>query len=226
MLQYFYVFPDELVADGDTFSSDRLTSTRRVFDGMFHLANTSEGDSAMYFRVICVCVSSVLGGCGTFTPRQVAEPSSVTVRDAVFEVATTLRDVQNLVPPEKRAGLLADEVTVVFNVAAASNTTSGADLRISNVALPSGTLAAGVDTKNVSEGTRANQITIKFKNIATADMTKGAFTLKQFQSSPLALSERKTGKQKGDTEKVVDQIRRICAVHPELCPMLQAPEGQ
>ncbi|MGO8140932.1 hypothetical protein AB9F34_33180, partial [Rhizobium leguminosarum] len=54
----------------------------------------------------------------------------------------------------------------------------------------------------------------------------GAFTLKQFQSSPIELSERKTGKQKGDTEKVVDQIIRSCAVRPELGPMLQAPEGQ
>lgn len=181
----------------------------------------------MSHRFVFFCaVACALAGCGTYTPRQVAEPSSVTVRDAVFEVATTLRDVQNLVPPERRAGLLADEVTVVFNVAATSNTTSGADLRISNVALPSGTLAAGVDTKNVSEGTRGNQITIKFKNIATADMTKGAFTLKQFQSSPVARSQRITGKQKGDTEKVVDQIRKICTDHPELCPMHQAPVSQ
>lgn len=163
----------------------------------------------MSHQYVSVCaLACALASCGTYTPRQVAEPSSVTVRDAVFEVATTLRDVQNLVPPDQRAGLLADEVTVVFNVAATASTTSGADLRISNVALPSGTLGAGASTENVSTGSRGNQITIKFRNIATADMTKGALSLKQFQS-PVGAGAR--GRSGGATlARVVDQIRRAC----------------
>lgn len=124
----------------------------------------------------------LLAGCGTFSPREVAEPSGITVRDAVFEVATTLMEVQDLVPPEKRSGLLADDVTVTFNVAATSATTSSANLNISNVVLPNGSLGGDAGFENTSHGTRGNQITIKFKNIATADMSKGAFSLKQFQS--------------------------------------------
>lgn len=170
----------------------------------------------MSCRWVFLCAfACALASCGTFTPRQVAEPSSVTVRDAVFEVATTLRDVQDLVPPDKRAGLLADEVTVVFNVAATATTTSGADLRISNVALPSGTLGAGASTENISLGTRGNQITIKFKNIATADMTKGALTLRQFQAPPAhRRSNRKT-----TSEVAFDRIRDVCGSMRDICIM-------
>lgn len=171
----------------------------------------------MSHRYVSVCaLACALASCGTYTPRQVAEPSSVTVREAVFEVATTLRDVQDLVPPDKRAGLLADEVTVVFNVAATATTTSGADLRISNVALPSGTLGAGASTENVSEGTRGNQITIKFKNIATADMTKGALSLKQFQSQPVRVRSSRTSPQ-SLMERVRDQVLDTCRMIKGIC---------
>ncbi len=116
----------------------------------------------------------VLPGCGTFTPRQIAEPSQVTVKEAIFEVADALRDVQDRVPPERRAGLIADEVTVVFNVAAGSTVTNKAGLTISNVPLAGGALGGSLETQNVSNASRGNTITIKFKNIATADIKGGA----------------------------------------------------
>jgi hypothetical protein len=159
-----------------------------------------------------------LAGCGTFSPREVAQPSGITVRDAVFEVATTLRDVQDLVPPEKRAGLLADEVTVVFNVAATSTTTSSANLNISNVILPNGTLEGGASSQNTSQGTRGNQITIKFKNIATSDMTKGALSLKQFQTGG-GISPRNPSSPGGKSAVVEDKIRDICNAISDICVM-------
>ncbi|RWQ31718.1 MAG: hypothetical protein EOS21_31820 [Mesorhizobium sp.] len=112
-------------------------------------------------------------GCGTFTPREIAEPSQVTVRDAVFEVADTLRDVQNRVPADKRSGLIADEVTVVFNVAAGSTVTDKAGLTISNVPLAGGAIGGNAETQNVSNANRGNTITIKFKSVATADIKSG-----------------------------------------------------
>ncbi|TBB32440.1 hypothetical protein [Rhizobium ruizarguesonis] len=126
--------------------------------------------------ILSICTISLVS-CGTYTPRQVAEPSSISVKQAVFEVADALSEVQDRVPLQKRSGLLADEVTVVFNVAAGSTTTNKAGLTISNVALAGvgGTLNANADTQNVSAGNRGNTITIKFKNIATADMSKSSF---------------------------------------------------
>ena len=121
----------------------------------------------------------ILSGCGTFTPRQVAEPSDISLKKAVFEVADALNEVQDRVPLQRRSGMIADEVTVVFNVAATSTTTNSAGLTISNVPLAGdgGLLGANAQTQNVSLGNRGNTVTIKFKNIATADMSKSKFKI-------------------------------------------------
>ncbi|MDR6668782.1 hypothetical protein [Rhizobium sp. 1399] len=131
----------------------------------------------MRLLYIFATFSVLLSGCGTYTPRQVAEPSNISLKEAVFEVADALNEVQDRVPLERRTGLLADEVTVVFNVAATSTTTNTAGLTISNVALAGvgGTLGVNGQTQNVSLGNRGNTVTIKFKNIATADMSKSNF---------------------------------------------------
>lgn len=131
----------------------------------------------MRFALAFIVCPIVLSGCGTFTPRQVAEPSEISLKKAVFEVADALNEVQDRVPLQRRSGLLADEVTVVFNVAATSTTTNSAGLTISNVPLAGdgGILGANAQTQNVSLGNRGNTVTIKFKNIATADMSKSRF---------------------------------------------------
>ena len=118
-----------------------------------------------------------LSGCGTYSPRQVAEPTEISLKQAIFEVADSLNEVQERVPLERRSGLIADEVTVVFNVAAQSTSTSKAGLTISNVPLAGvgGTIGANGEFQNVSAGNRGNTVTIKFKNIATADMSKSSF---------------------------------------------------
>ncbi len=135
-------------------------------------------------RVFYCIVLLMLSGCGAYTPRQVAEPTAISLKQAVFEVADSLYEVQGRVPLEKRSGLIADEVTVVFNVAASSTTTSSAGLTVSNVALAGvgGTLGANGQTENVSLGSRGNTVTIKFKNVATADMSKSSFKSKRICS--------------------------------------------
>lgn len=130
---------------------------------------------------ILFLLGSCLAGCGAYTPRQVAEPSAISLKQAVFEVADSLNEVQERVPLQRRSGLIADEVTIVFNVAASSTTTNKAGLTVSNVALAGvgGTLTANGETQNVSAGNRGNTVTIKFKNIATADMSKSSFKPKR-----------------------------------------------
>ena len=156
-----------------------------------------------YMRKRCFILSInmlSLAGCGAFTPREVAEPSNVTLRQAVFDVAETLRDVRDLTPPGKKTGLMADEVTVTFNIAASSTTTNKADLTVSNVPVGNGVLGASAGTQNVSEANRGNQIVIKFRNIATADMSKGIYSLKQFQ-------EAGGGKEGDKAKKAGDQSK-------------------
>ncbi|WFU49110.1 hypothetical protein [Sinorhizobium terangae] len=176
----------------------------------------------MYFKILSLCIGlGGLSGCGTFTPREIAEPSKVTVREAVFEVATTLRDVQDLVPENKRAGLIADEVTVVFNVAAASAVTDAAKLTVSNVPLAGGAIGGDASAQNVSDAKRGNQITIKFKNFATADMSKGAFTLSGAGGKDAKASNGKqTGSATGPNlsyEQFLAQLRAQCRANPGMC---------
>ncbi|AVH44966.1 hypothetical protein [Agrobacterium tumefaciens] len=124
-----------------------------------------------------IAVSGViLTSCGTYTPRQVAEPSAISLKQAIFEVADSLNEVQDRVPVNRRSGLIADEVTVVFNIAAQSTSTSNAGLTVSNVPLAGvgGTFGANGEIQNVSVGNRGNTVTVKFKNIATADMSKSS----------------------------------------------------
>lgn len=136
----------------------------------------------MRFVFAALLCGLVLTGCGTFTPRQVAEPSDISLKKAVFEVADALSEVQGRVPLQRRSGMIADEVTVVFNVAATSTTTNSAGLTISNVPLAGdgGLLGANAQTQNVSLGNRGNTVTIKFKNVATADMSKSKFKVTRF----------------------------------------------
>ncbi|MGO7353896.1 hypothetical protein ACC676_08660 [Rhizobium ruizarguesonis] len=147
----------------------------------------------------------LLSSCGTFTPREVAEPSNVTLRRAIFDVAETLRDVQDVTPPGKKSGLMADEVTVTFNIAASSTTTNNADLTVSNVPVGTGALEASAGTKNVSDASRGNQIVVKFRNIATADMTKGVYSLKQFQGASNAEPGPKKEKQNEGADEQSNQ---------------------
>lgn len=142
------------------------------------------------YSIYLIATASLLSGCGTYTPREVGEPSNVTLRKAVFEVAETLRDVRDVTPPGKKSGLMADEVTVTFNIAASSTTTNNADLTVSNVPVGKGPAEASAGTQNVSEGSRGNQITIKFKNVATADMSKGIYKVNTGSESVESICRR------------------------------------
>lgn len=173
-------------------------------------------------QIILIATTAILTGCGTYTPRQVAEPSSITLRKAVFDVATTLRDVQSVTPPDKKTGMMADEATVTFNIAASSKTTNSGELSISNVPLAKGAVTGSIGTENISEGSTGNQIIIKFKNIATADMSKGIYSVVSSRS-PSKTETSKDEKKSGNNEPAVRtvDIRELCK-QTKLC-LFNAP---
>ncbi|BCH63674.1 hypothetical protein RvVAT039_08900 [Agrobacterium vitis] len=132
---------------------------------------------------VILLYSVFLSSCGTSTPKQIADPSNITLRTAIFDVATTLRDVKDISPPDKKTGLMADEATVTFNIAASSKTTNNAELKISDVRLAEGIIGGTLGSQNITEGSTGNQIVVKFKNITTADMSKGIYSVLAAKSS-------------------------------------------
>lgn len=116
------------------------------------------------------------GGCivaSCSTPQQVAKPSDVTVRSAVIELADTFNELQQRVQGRPKVGLLVDEATVEFNVAAKATNKANASATADALPFAQGTLGLSVANEAYAEGSRGNKITITFKNVATADYSKG-----------------------------------------------------
>ncbi|NNU66535.1 hypothetical protein G9X67_14750 [Rhizobium sp. WYCCWR 11152] len=133
----------------------------------------------------------VVGLSGCTTPNEVAKPTDITLEKAIFDVADSLNHLQLRTANRAKVGLIVDEATVTFNVAATADNaaTGGATLE----ALPvSAGGKAGLSISNTltNNATRGNTITVTFKNMATADYSKGGFDLvtwckKQPEPKPL-----------------------------------------
>lgn len=119
---------------------------------------------------ISICVLSISLAACAYRPEEVADPNNITLRAAVFDVADTLHEVRERARYRPKTGMIADEATVVFNISAKSNETSGLKLDGSlpaNVGLP---LSFSSQYQLANEGSRGNQITLKFKNVVTAGL--------------------------------------------------------
>lgn len=114
-----------------------------------------------------------LAGCGTYTPREVADPTSITLRDALIDVADSLEAMRQQTRPRDKFGLIPDEVTVTFNIQAHGTNTGHASLNVNGSPIPGTTLGGTIENTLVSDSNRGNQIVVKLKNLATADLSKG-----------------------------------------------------
>jgi hypothetical protein len=120
---------------------------------------------------------SGLTSCASYSPRQVAQPTDISLNTATNDVAVALHNLEAAYPPDKRIGLIVDEVPIEFNVTAAASDGGTQQLNLANVPLQGsgGAFGATIQGQQNANSNRGNVITVKFKNIATADMTKGAF---------------------------------------------------
>lgn len=116
-------------------------------------------------RILLVFASIQMIGCA-YHPEEVADPKSISLRSAVFDVADTLAATKERTRNREKVGLYVDEATVVFNVAAKSTETTGLKLGASS---PAGFVPITFSGENslANEGNRGNTVTVKFKNIAT-----------------------------------------------------------
>ncbi|BCG72059.1 hypothetical protein MesoLj113a_32170 [Mesorhizobium sp. 113-1-2] len=126
------------------------------------------------FYVLAI-VPGALTGCGTYTPREVANPPTITVQQALNDVGDGLNGLR--AKTNGKYGLIVDEVNVSFNIS--SKATSDGKLGITTDKIPiggGGLLGVTASQDLANESNRGNQISIKLKNIATADL-KGNDTL-------------------------------------------------
>lgn len=121
-----------------------------------------------------VLLPLALAGCGTYTPREVADPKAITLNAAMVDVAESLNDMRDRTTARGKLGMLVDEVEVTFNISSKATSTDKLAVSAANIPVAGGILGANADSQLVAEGNRGNQITIKLKNIATADMSKAS----------------------------------------------------
>ncbi|CDX21358.1 hypothetical protein MPL3356_350075 [Mesorhizobium plurifarium] len=131
----------------------------------------------MRSAAVLACFPILIAGCGTYTPREVADPSAITLKAALVDVADSLNEMRARTDSRDKFGLIPDEVTVTFNIAAHGTNTGKLNVTASGVPLGPATLGASAENTQVADSNRGNQIVIKLKNIATADLSKGNKTL-------------------------------------------------
>jgi hypothetical protein len=117
---------------------------------------------------LLLLVATMLGGCTSFSPAKVTgEPSQVTIEAALESVGKGLSGMRTAIGDGK-TGLVPAEVTVTFKLAASATESNKLTVDLS-VPITSGGVAgtakAGGEASGGSEGTRSNEISIKFVNI-------------------------------------------------------------
>ena len=109
-----------------------------------------------------------LGGCASLTPAKiVGEPSEVTVEEALTSVGEGLRAMRVSIG-ENKTGLVPAEVIVTFKLAASATEEGKLTIDLAVPAAPVGGAASGsarADAGRTAEGSRSNEITVRFVNV-------------------------------------------------------------
>lgn len=136
--------------------------------------------------LITTSISLVLSACTHV--QEVANPTDITLKAAILEVADSIYEAQQHTQGRPKAGLIVDEATVQFNVSAKATAKTTIGGEAAGIPLnPAGTLKLSVSNEVYSEGNRGNTVTVKFKNLATAAVNKnGLEFLKNCAANPRA----------------------------------------
>lgn len=111
--------------------------------------------------VLSICLGVPLASCG-HSPAQVANPDTITLENAVFDVARTLHKVRDHYKDKEKIGLGVSEATVTFNISASSENKTTLKLE-AGVGESAGFPLSGLfQNDRTTSGLRGNQIIIKF----------------------------------------------------------------
>ena len=130
---------------------------------------------ANYLPIILGMAALALNGCTT--PNDVAKPSDITLEKAIFDVADSLNNLQARTGGRAKVGLIVDEATVTFNVAASANNAATGSASLDIPVSAGGKAGLSVSNTLTNNADRGNTITVVFKNIGTADYSKGGLTM-------------------------------------------------
>lgn len=123
----------------------------------------------------------VLGGCGFYLPSDVARPGDITLETAMKDTGKSLVAMRDeLRSGQFRTGLIADEVTVTFNISANASMGNTLTLEAGQPQKAGAFLLTGLKDEFKIENTsaRGNQIVVKLKNIYT--ITPNAIALSEW----------------------------------------------
>jgi len=129
----------------------------------------------MLKRVAAVAATLWLAGCGFYLPADVAKPGDITLENAMRDTGRSLVALRNeLREGQYRSGLIADEVTVAFNVSAGANMENKLTIDATQPAKAGAFLLTGLKDEFALSNTaaRGNTITVKLKNIYTIQANK------------------------------------------------------
>lgn len=132
-------------------------------------------------KYVLIFLTTFLGGCASMRPVDVAKPSEVTVQAAMQDVAQGLLAFRQLAADKKtNFGLLVDEVTLTLKVTASAKDSSKLVVNVSDIKpafLAPAVFGGNYTLDGSSEATRDNTITVKLKNVYTAQLNaKGLAT--------------------------------------------------
>ncbi len=115
-------------------------------------------------RLSIIPLLASLGGCA-YTAGDVADPSNITLKQAVFDVEDAMDEARRRALHRPNIGMYLDEATVVFNLSAKKTETDSLSVTGSLPAAAIGIpISATGSASAVSEGVRGNTITLTFKN--------------------------------------------------------------
>jgi hypothetical protein len=123
-----------------------------------------------------VLISCSLQGCSATSVYDVAKPTDITLSQAMADIGRGLGSFKNELKNQGiKTGLIVDEATVTFNVAASANNTNKLVLDASTpILVGSGPGSLKLNTENtlVTSASRGNQIVIKLKSIYTTPLNE------------------------------------------------------
>jgi hypothetical protein len=138
------------------------------------------------------------GGCA-YQLNDVADPSNISLRDAVFNVEDTMYDAMLRARNRPKVGMYLDEATVVFNVSAKQ--VEEGKLSVSP-AIPQVPIGLSASNTSTGEANRGNTITLVFKNVGKkVVMFKPAKADAKPDAKPDAKSDAKSDVGKSDAAK-------------------------
>jgi hypothetical protein len=114
-------------------------------------------------KVVFVILALTLAGCASVV---VPNPSAISLESAMKSVGSGLRQLREA-EGGLSTGLIADEVDVTFNVSASGDQSGTLSVEMTPIVTTGGKAGGEISTKYSAQ--RGNQITIKFKNIMTAN---------------------------------------------------------